>query len=227
MHIFSYILSGTIITQLTFLLLLCMSVGSWYIIILKVMSLRSTQQRVRDDLKAFQEARDMAQAMHMISREGPSPVYRIAQAAVRELKRIEGTKLDNATKARLAKENLQRALDQGTGAEMSQLASNMAFLGSCANASPYIGLFGTVWGVMVAFQAIGDQKSASLATVAPGMSEALISTALGLAVAIPASISFNILNGLSGSIEGELASFGGIFLNRIHREMPWIAGQGE
>ena len=95
----------------------------------------------------------------------------------------------------------------------------LSFLATSANTAPFIGLFGTVWGIMNTFHAIGAMKSASLATVAPGISEALIATAMGLLVAIPATIGYNTFHGSLGVLETRLVNFAGMFLNRVQREL--------
>ena len=213
---------ASLVGQLVLLILLIMSVASWFVIILKMMTLSRMQRQVIKDLDAFQDSRDMGQAMQSISRSSSSGIYRIAQKAVRELKRIEATKLDNRVKARLAKDNMRRALRQGINDELSAMDSKMSFLGTCANASPYLGLFGTVWGIMQSFKAIGAMKTAAITAVAPGMSEALLTTVFGLAVAIPATIFYNAIQGMIVRVETELVNFAGAFLNRIQREMPWL-----
>ena len=102
---------------------------------------------------------------------------------------------------------------------MTRLTSTLSFLATSANTAPFIGLFGTVWGIMNTFHAIGAMKSASLATVAPGISEALIATAMGLLVAIPATIGYNTFHGSLGVLETRLVNFAGMFLNRVQREL--------
>ena len=111
------------------------------------------------------------------------------------------------------------ALRQGVDMEMTRLTSSLSFLATSANTAPFIGLFGTVWGIMNTFHAIGAMKSASLATVAPGISEALIATAMGLLVAIPATIGYNTFHGSLGVLETRLVNFAGMFLNRVQREL--------
>ena len=103
--------------------------------------------------------------------------------------------------------------------ELGRLNRSLSVLATAANTAPFIGLFGTVWGIMNSFHAIGLMKSASLATVAPGISEALIATAIGLAVAIPATIAYNLFLGRLGGIETLLVNFAGAFLNRVQREI--------
>jgi biopolymer transport protein TolQ len=92
-------------------------------------------------------------------------------------------------------------------------------LATTANTAPFIGLFGTVWGIMQSFHSIGMLKSASLATVAPGISEALIATSVGLAVAVPATIGFNIFMGRLSQVDTLLVNFASTFLNRVQREL--------
>jgi len=211
--------------QLVLLVLLLMSLGSWFVIINKTWSLTRARRRIMDDQRAFLEAKDMASAMGALGREGPSSLHRIAQNAVRELKRIELSKAEVKIKARLAKDNMHRALRQAVASEMTDMDSQMSFLGTCANTTPYIGLLGTVWGIIVAFRGIATLKTAAISAVAPGMAEALVATAFGLAVAIPSTIAYNAIQGLLSKIETELTGFAGVFLNRIQREMPWIVAE--
>jgi biopolymer transport protein TolQ len=99
------------------------------------------------------------------------------------------------------------------------LFGSLSFLATCVNVAPFIGLFGTVWGIMHSFYAIGLMKRATLAAVAPGLAEALITTAIGLAVAIPASIAYNFLTRMLGRIEMALVELAGTFLKRVESEL--------
>ena len=103
--------------------------------------------------------------------------------------------------------------------EMTKLMQMVPFLATTGNTAPFIGLFGTVWGIMNSFHGIGQRGSASLAVVAPGISEALIATAAGLAVAIPSVIAFNFFTQRIRVIESELKSFSSDFLNIIERDI--------
>ena len=103
--------------------------------------------------------------------------------------------------------------------ELARLQRSLSLLATTANTAPFIGLFGTVWGIMSSFHSIGMLKSASLATVAPGISEALVATAIGLAVAVPATIGFNIFMGKLAGVDTLLVNFAGVFLNRVQREL--------
>jgi biopolymer transport protein TolQ len=114
-------------------------------------------------------------------------------------------------------ENLERSLTAAARRETLKLESSMTFLATAASTAPFIGLFGTVWGIMNAFQNIGAQGGASLATVAPGIAEALIATAVGLACAIPATMGYNYFNNKLRGIRARMENFGADFLNIIKR----------
>ena len=114
-------------------------------------------------------------------------------------------------------DNVRRSLRQGVASEMARLERSLSLLATTANTAPFIGLFGTVWGIMHSFHSIGMLKSASLATVAPGISEALVATAIGLGVAVPATIGFNIFMGKLSQVD--TLNFAGVFLNRVQREL--------
>ncbi len=139
----------------------------------------------------------------------------MAQQGVAEFNRLK----EMGNSGEVVADNVRRALRQGVANEMSSLSSSLSFLATAANTAPFIGLFGTVWGIMHSFHAIGMMKSASLATVAPGISEALIATAIGLAVAIPATVGYNVFLGMLAGIEVQVVNFAGVFLNRVQREL--------
>jgi len=116
-------------------------------------------------------------------------------------------------------DNVKRALRRSINTEMTRITQMVPFLATTGNTTPFIGLFGTVWGIMNSFHGIGKMGSASLAVVAPGISEALIATAAGLAVAIPAVIAFNHFMQKIRVVESELHSFSADFLNIIERDI--------
>ena len=116
-------------------------------------------------------------------------------------------------------DNVKRALRRAINSETTRMTQMVPFLATTGNTPPFIGLFGTVWGIMNSFHSIGQRGSASLAVVAPGLSEALIATAAGLAVAIPAVIAFNFFMQKIRVVETELISFSADFLNIIERDI--------
>jgi biopolymer transport protein TolQ len=116
-------------------------------------------------------------------------------------------------------DNIKRALRRAIATEMTRMSQMVPFLATTGNTAPFIGLFGTVWGIMNSFHGIGLKGSANLAVVAPGISEALVATAAGLAAAIPAVIAFNFFMSKIRVVESELQSFSADFLNIIERDI--------
>ena len=191
MSILTLVLEASLVVQIVMLLLLLVSVASWSVIFSKVSSLK----RVRQDNDAFDRefwaGRTLQELYQDASRDksGPSsPQERIFAAGMREFMKLRerrvaevGTLLDGARRAMRA--SYQR--------EMDAIESRLDFLGSVGSVSPYIGLFGTVWGIMHAFTGLSNVQQVSLATVAPGIAEALVATAIGLFAAIPAVLAYN------------------------------------
>ncbi len=205
-------------------ILIIMSIWSWSIILFKFFSLQKTQRRTVEDFEVFQQAGDLTEGMRILSARSRSSVYRVGLHAVQEIKRLEKSTLDPRHQSDQAMDNVRRALRQGVGIEMDMLGTSLSFLGTCANAGPLLGLFGTVWGIMRSFNDIGMMKSANLAVVGPGIAEALVTTVFGLIVAIPASVAYNALVSKLGKIETVLVNYAGAFLNRMQREMS-VNGQ--
>jgi biopolymer transport protein TolQ len=116
-------------------------------------------------------------------------------------------------------DNIKRALRRAITTEMTRMTQMVPFLATTGNTAPFIGLFGTVWGIMNSFVGIAKMGSANLAVVAPGISEALVATAAGLAAAIPAVIAFNFFMSKIRVVESELQSFSADFLNIIERDI--------
>lgn len=213
--VFSLFLNATLLVQLIMGLLVGMSIYSWAIIIGKWVSLYSADTKSSDGLGRFENARDLRQAVQSLGNDPSSPLYAVAQQGVLEFNRSK----EAGASEDVVVDNVRRALRQGVAMELGRLNRSLPVLATAANTAPFIGLFGTVWGIMNSFHAIGLMKSASLATVAPGISEALIATAMGLAVAIPATIAYNLFLGRLGGIETLLDNFAGAFLNRVQREI--------
>ena len=220
--LWSMLAQASLLIQFIMLVLLVMSVSSWTIIIYKFISYRRFTENVGNQLQIFDRASDLAEAMKKVRQDADSPLYRIGFSALKEIQKLEQSQLSSSVKFRIAEDNVRRVLRQGVSTHLKKLASSLPFLAICANSSLLIGLLGTVWGIMNAFHAIGVQRGASLATVAPGISEALITTAFGLVVAIPATIFYNLLWERLNNIQADLIYFAGAFLNRAQRELPWM-----
>ena len=144
-----------------------------------------------------------------------SPVAQVFRSGYVELARLKKRSGDDDLGGGI--ENVERALRRSANAESTAMESMTAFLATVGSTAPFIGLFGTVWGIMKAFQDIGRMGSANLATVAPGISEALIATAAGLAAAIPAVIAYNFFLARIRVLEGEMEAFSSDFLNIVKR----------
>ncbi|MBN2141664.1 MAG: MotA/TolQ/ExbB proton channel family protein [Desulfovibrionaceae bacterium] len=223
---FLTMLSGaTLVVKLVLLLLAAMSLWSWTIIFYKLFSIGRAKRVVAAGYDDFQRAPDLIAGLKTVGRVPGSPLISVGTMAVREYRQLENADLDREAKRRLVKDTLRRILRQGVNAEMKRLSRSLPFLATCANAAPFIGLFGTVWGIMHAFHSIGQSQSAALATVAPGISEALVATAIGLGVAIPATIAYNFFLGMLGEVEVEMINFAGAFLNRVERDSAWQPGR--
>ena len=220
LNIFTLISQATLVVKLVMILLALMSIGSWAIIIQKAVSLSNTKKRALRDLESFQKARDLRSAIQALSRHSRSPSYQVALHGVEELNRLEQMENLSDDPTRIVLDTVSRSLEQGVNLEMGKMSSSVSFLATCANAAPFIGLFGTVYGIMNAFHSIGQMKTATLAVVAPGISEALVATALGLAVAIPATVAYNAIIGALRRLEADLVNLSGAFKNRVQRELP-------
>ncbi len=212
---FSMIAQAGLVAQLVLALLVLMSIGSWALMIRKWISLGSAYRKAEEGMGRFERARDLRDAVQTLGNDPASPLYYVAHEGVMEFNRSK--ELGNASE--IVVDNVRRALRQGVGTELARLHHSLSLLATTANTAPFIGLFGTVWGIMNSFHAIGMLKSASLATVAPGISEALVATAIGLGVAVPATVGYNIFLGKLSEIDTKLVNFAGVFLNRVQREL--------
>jgi biopolymer transport protein TolQ len=213
--------------QMVMLTLLLFSIASWSIIFMKV---RLFKKAVKDSdafLESFWASQTLNDANDAAENHVLSPEAAVFQAGFAELQKIN--KIRNRPEDSTASEplemqlatmdNLKRAVRKAESQEMAELGRSLAFLATTGSATPFIGLFGTVWGIMSSFHNIGMRGSASLAVVAPGISEALVATAAGLAVAIPAVIAYNFFANQLDDIENEMHNFTTDFLNLVERDL--------
>jgi len=191
--IFELILGASLTVQLVMFVLLLASVTSWYMIVQRLMLYRRMDQELLAFEEHFWSGVDLAQ----LYREGnesvadgqvPTGLESIFRAGFKEFSRLS-QQSDILADAIL--EGARRAMRVATLRESERLETNLPFLASVGSTSPYIGLFGTVWGIMHSFRGLANATQATLATVAPGISEALIATAMGLFAAIPAVLAYN------------------------------------
>lgn len=212
---FTMVAQASLVAQCVLAFLLLMSVGSWGLMIQKAIALNAAQKKALSGTARFEKAATLREAVQSLGSDPSSPLYYVAHQGVLEFNRSK--ELGNDSE--VVVDNVRRALRQGVASEMSRLQNSLSLLATAANTAPFIGLFGTVWGIMSSFHSIGMLKTASLATVAPGISEALVATAIGLLVAVPATIGFNIFMGKIGQVDTLLVNFAGVFLNRVQREL--------
>ncbi|MGD2272645.1 MAG: protein TolQ [Desulfobacterales bacterium] len=219
-----------LMVQFVLFLLLFFSVTSWAIILVKLRYFRKAFKESIYFTEFFWKSRDLSNAFAKAKQLTSSPIARIFRIGYLELKKLsqsglpitpqtpqpEETTIDSRF---AATDNVKRALRRAINTEMTRVNQMVPFLATTGNTTPFIGLFGTVWGIMGSFHGIGLKGSANLAVVAPGISEALVATAAGLAVAIPAVIAFNYFMQKVRTIESELQNFSADFLNIIERDI--------
>jgi biopolymer transport protein TolQ len=198
------------------LVLVAFSVCSWAIIVHKALALRRASTESERFLAAFWEAKRLDQMYQQSDRFPRSPIAQVFRSGYVELARLKKRAEGEETLGGDI-ENVERALRRSHNAELTALESLTSFLATVGSTAPFIGLFGTVWGIMKAFRDIGRMGSANLATVAPGISEALIATAAGLAAAIPAVIAYNFFLSRIRVLSSEMESFSSDFLNIVKR----------
>jgi biopolymer transport protein TolQ len=192
MNIFKLLSNATIVVQAILLILLFFSVFSWTIIIFKRRALRTAAAQSKKFSEVFKKSRNLAEVQEAAKTYPGSPLAAIFQAGFKEMAYLAKQQTAAAAGTNGSRlENLGRALTKASNAEVAKMEKMMGFLATTGSVTPFIGLFGTVWGIMYAFFRIGSTKTASLAIVAPPIAEALIATAVGLFAAIPAVIAYN------------------------------------
>jgi len=202
-------------TPLTFavlLILLLFSIFSWTIIFAKWSTFRRARQADARFLRAFRKANALDAVMVASEQFRPSPLVAVFDFGYEEVARQ--IKSRGTVKNKVA---LERTLQLGTSEELTKLERNMSWLATTASVSPFIGLFGTVLGIIRAFDQLGQQGSSSLRAVGPGISEALIATAMGLLAAIPAAIAFNVFGHRIKEMGSRMDDFALEFLNMTER----------
>ncbi len=215
------ILNAGVIVQFVLLLLFIFSVVSWAIIFLKYRS----YQKIKKENEAFNadylkssKLSDVLPAAKKYSYSTIAEVFRIGYAELTKINKPLHELVQGKDEISLSSlDNVERSLNKTCNTEMTKLESSLGFLATTGSASPFIGLFGTVWGIMDTFKGIGARGSATLAVVAPGISEALIATAAGLAAAIPAVIFYNYFLNQSKIMVQEMDNFAAEFLNIVER----------
>ena len=203
------------VVQLVMLVLLAFSIICWAIIIFKSNQLGKARRHSHYFLELFWKSRSLGSIYKESVGYESSPIAQVFRVGYEELTRLRKSGADSAQ----GMDNVHRALRRAGAAEMTRLTRTISFLATTGNTTPFIGLFGTVWGIMGSFHNIGLTGSANLASVAPGISEALVATAAGLAAAIPAVMAYNYFSSRVRVLDAEMANFMADLLNIIERDM--------
>jgi biopolymer transport protein TolQ len=227
--VFDLLLSAGPVAKAVLLLLAVFSIVAWALIVEKYLVFRRVRRQTQGFLKAFREGRRHSAVAAAAKKFRESPLALIYIAGYQEISGIPEIAeqllddIDEVTSDRL--EAAERAMRRAMTTEIARLERWLPFLATTASACPFIGLFGTVWGIIAAFHGIGQQGSASLAVVAPGISEALIATAAGLAAAIPAVMGYNFFVNRVKHWATEMESFSLDLLNLFSRPVPKAAAR--
>jgi biopolymer transport protein TolQ len=201
---------------LVLLVLLAASVTSWGIIVRKSLQLRTAQSQSVAFLETFWQSKRLDEIYSKAEGLKESPVSQVFRAGYVELAKLTGDAREGKVDGD-GLENIERSLRRAANAELTHLEGQVSFLGTTASAAPFVGLFGTVWGIMRAFNEIYEAGNANLGTVAKPISEALIATAVGLFAAIPAVVAYNYFVARIHVLESEMSNFASDFLNIIKR----------
>lgn len=207
------------IVKLVILVLLFASIWCWTIIFYKLGELRRTRSRSAKFEDSFWSGGSLDDLYDQISQRPSNPMAAVFSAAMREWRRSLSRRRAGSPMTGSVQDRIDRVMHVTVGREMERLERHMNFLASVGATAPFIGLFGTVWGIMNSFQSIAASKQTTLAVVAPGIAEALFATALGLVAAIPAVVAYNKISNELNRYAGRLEAFSGEFGAILSRQI--------
>jgi len=219
LELWTLIVNASLVVKLVMLLLLAVSFLSWTFIFSKWIAIRRARAQTEAFERDFWSGNDLnllyqgaVNARHTIG-----SLERIFEAGFREFSKLRNQRSNDAS---ALVEGAERAMRATFQREMDHLERHLSFLASTGSVSPYVGLFGTVWGIMHAFRSLANVQQATLSQVAPGIAEALIATAIGLFAAIPAVVAYNRFSHDIERLAIRFESFMGEFSNILHRQGP-------
>ncbi len=217
------------VVKMVLLVLVMLSVACWGIILYKYLVLRRAQENGQEFSDLFSKASSLMEVYHASKNIKASPLLEVFEAGYRELSRLlassgsavpeQGADPSVASLKLGGVGNVDRAMQKAKSRASTQLEKYLTFLATTGSTAPFIGLFGTVWGIMNAFRSIGATGSANLATVAPGIAEALIATAVGLFAAIPAVVAYNFFIHRVRVVTKDMENFSTDLINAIERHL--------
>ena len=219
LSIIHLIVEASFLVQLVMFLLLVASLLSWTIIFSKWKLIKAANVSAEKFEERFWNATDLSdlykQTSQQVKKPGDNAIESIFEAGFREFARL---RTDSDLSPAVIMEGVQRSMRVSMNREIDALENHLPFLASTGSTSPYVGLFGTVWGIMNSFRALGDAKQATLNMVAPGIAEALIATAMGLFAAIPAVLAYNKFANQIDRLVGRYDVFYEEFSNVLQRQ---------
>ncbi|AVL70078.1 MULTISPECIES: protein TolQ [Oligella] len=218
MSVTSLILNASLPVQIIMLILVIASVVSWAIMISKYLQVKRALQQTRDFESHFWQSKELSDLHQSVSKDldQSGPLARIFNAGMTEFLRHRRS---GQTDGERIIDGTHRAMQATTQRELDSLDAKLNFLASTGSVSPYIGLLGTVWGIMHSFIGLSTAVNATLAAVAPGIAEALIATAIGLFAAIPAVLGYNYFSTQNDILAGRFDSFSDELLNILQRQL--------
>lgn len=218
MTVWSLIGDASVLVKLVMLILLVASLASWYLIIQRSLLLGRCERLQKDFIKRFRQQSDLTQ----LYRDGPEHadadaafehIFRAGYGEFTQLQRQPGASPDALI------DGVERGMLVAISEQEERLEKGLPFLATVGSVSPYIGLFGTVWGIMNSFIGLSQVQQATLSTVAPGIAEALIATAIGLFAAIPAVVAYNRFAARVATLSSRFYAFGNELQSRLQRKL--------
>jgi biopolymer transport protein TolQ len=214
MSILSLVMQASLVVQLVMAGLLLVSLASWTVIFGKLFGLKRVRGGNEDFEREFWSGRSLTEMSTEIERRADAaPMARLFASGMREFLKLRERRLDGPAQL----DGARRAMRASFQRELDTVESHLSFLASVGSVSPYVGLFGTVWGIMHAFVGLSNLEQVTLATVAPGIAEALVATAIGLFAAIPAVVAYNRFARDIDRIAIQMETFMEEFLNILQR----------
>jgi biopolymer transport protein TolQ len=219
LELWTLIVNASLVVKLVMLLLMAVSFLSWTFIFSKWIAIRRARSQTETFERDFWSGNDLNLLYQgaVNSRHTIGSLERIFEAGFREFSKLRNQRGNDAS---ALVEGAERAMRATYQREMDHLERHLSFLASTGSVSPYVGLFGTVWGIMHAFRSLANVQGATLSQVAPGIAEALIATAIGLFAAIPAVVAYNRFSHDIDRLSIRFESFMGEFSNILHRQGP-------
>ena len=219
MTVWSLVSDASLLVKLVMLSLLAASLASWYLIVQRSLLLGRSERLARDFLRRFRETGDLATLYRESAERSDTDaaleqLFRAGYGEYAQLRRDPGVARETLI------DGVERSLLVAISEQEARLEKGLTLLATIGSVSPYIGLFGTVWGIMNSFIGLSQVQQATLSTVAPGIAEALIATAIGLFAAIPAVVAYNRFSARVAALSTRLYAFGNELQGRLQRRLP-------